>query len=244
MVENQTTKKPEIGRIEEIMEQYNTFSYIVYCKPEDTHCGRLSYHGKNEIFKTPVNKEESMLHISSKIEVLKLADYAKLPREEKFANNRFVCRQNYDPEEQKFSPELDPDCFCNRIINPDDDLVICECERAYHYQCISPESATCNTCFSSVLSAGDALYKKRKLEDDNSVLLKSNKEEEFYELFASALDEPATDKKENNNYNQAPSYSSNTNKSLNQKRPISELSMKKNPSNPGVRGNPVVKKTI
>lgn len=55
------------------------------------------------------------------------------------------------------------------------------------------------------------------------------------------MDEAATDKKENSNYNQAPSYSSNAN-SMNQKRQISDLSMKKNPSNPAVRGNAVTKK--
>jgi len=54
--------------------------------------GREEYHGKNEILKSTNTLEDSMENIVTKVEVLKLQDYAKLSADDKFANTRFVCR--------------------------------------------------------------------------------------------------------------------------------------------------------
>lgn len=64
--------------------------------------------------------------------------------------------------------------------------------------------------------------------------LKNNKDQEFYDLFASALDDVATDVQETTDDDRLP-----TNKSLNEKRPMPHLDMKRKPST----GNPLTPKT-
>jgi len=54
--------------------------------------GRKPYHGKNEVVKNTGTIDESLKNIVSKVEVLKLSDYIKLNQEDKFGNNKFVCR--------------------------------------------------------------------------------------------------------------------------------------------------------
>lgn len=114
---NQSTHKLQIGRIEDINESEGTFTYIPFYKPEETHCGRLSYHGKNEIFKGNQNREETLSNIIAKVEVLNPQDYSKVPQDKKFASDVYVCRQHYDMEDQFFftPSEIEPDCFCNRV---------------------------------------------------------------------------------------------------------------------------------
>jgi len=77
--------------------------------------GRLSYHGKNEVFKGNQTREEALSNIIAKVEVLNLQDYSKVPQENKFATDVYVCRQNYDMDDKEFTSEIEPDCFCNRV---------------------------------------------------------------------------------------------------------------------------------
>ena len=53
---------------------------------------RLNYHGRNEIFEGFNIEEENLKKIVAKVEVLKLEEYAKISREEKFANGLYVSR--------------------------------------------------------------------------------------------------------------------------------------------------------
>jgi len=100
-------------------------------------------------------------------------------------------------------------------------LIVCDCDRIFHYQCISDELATCPTCGFSLLGASENIFKKRKVDNDKSILLKTDKDE-FYDMFANALDDVA-DKVE------TPQQNQNASKGINEKRSILEL--KKNRSN-------------
>jgi hypothetical protein len=177
LVNDLLSSKNKIGKIEEIMENEQEFTYCVYFRPEDTICGRLPHHGKNEIFKSTLVEKEKVANIVTKCSVHKLTIYIKLNTEEKQNDTTFIFRQMYDPFTKKFTPDLEPECFCKKIINPDEEVFKCDyCEnKFYHYACIVRENNQCLNCSQNLLEEEHEIFKKRKLED-NTILLKVDRD--------------------------------------------------------------------
>jgi len=184
IVESQTKERNEIGKIEEI--QGGSFTYAIYYRPEDTNIGREPYHSKKEVFKTSDIERTELENIISKCEVYKLKRYLKCSSEEKFNDKTFFFRQAYDPLTHKFSPELEPECFCGKFINPDDEIVECpgtNCEKLYHYTCITLDNNNCLACNSQLIieESGEG-YKKIKLDAENSIALTGTSRNMYEEM--------------------------------------------------------------
>jgi len=99
-------ERPYLGNINGFYEEddYGAFVEVIwYFFPEDTHCGRLEEHQKNEVFMGEEKDVTSAESIESKTEVLSSIDYNKRMKQANFSiKNTYLCRSSYHWETKTF----------------------------------------------------------------------------------------------------------------------------------------------
>ena len=99
-----------------------TFTFIASREP---------HHSKHELFKSSNVECGRLSDIVTRCNVHKLKNFIKLNNEERNSDIDFVYRFNklinedhlitynrqmYDPYNKKFTPELEPECLCKKVI--------------------------------------------------------------------------------------------------------------------------------
>ena len=115
--------------------------------------GRQPYHSKFELLRTDETLKEFREHVIKKVEVLRLNEFKQrfkhpdlafpnitspLPNERLDEVEVFFFRQRYSRDSGPggnalYAPELKPGCQCRKILNPDEETIICEkCQAFIH----------------------------------------------------------------------------------------------------------------
>lgn len=109
--------------------------------------GNKLYHGRTEIMKTDRLLTEQLAHIKGKCRVLKMKDYIKESKVERAKNNLFVTRRFYDSEKNIYRPEtMEQYTYQGKVLNPDDNIIACLCQRLYPVESLTEDSSICDNC--------------------------------------------------------------------------------------------------
>ena len=118
--------------------------------------GRKQYHSKFELIRTDETAKEFKSNVIKKVEVVRLLDFKQkfkhpnmdFPSIKLMTNERldevdlFFFRQRYsratgNSSQGNYAPELKPSCICKKILNPDEDTLLCEnCNSFMHPICL------------------------------------------------------------------------------------------------------------
>jgi hypothetical protein len=100
--------------------------------------GAQKFHGKKEVLRTELERKEFTKNIVEKCIIMDLQHYiAKYNGSANIPSNVFVTRQKYNTKDESVLPPLYTLCHCKEILNPDDEVLICEyCQKLNHLNCV------------------------------------------------------------------------------------------------------------
>eukprot|EP00656_Telonema_subtile_P033984 TRINITY_DN3812_c0_g1_i1.p1 TRINITY_DN3812_c0_g1~~TRINITY_DN3812_c0_g1_i1.p1 ORF type:complete len:195 (+),score=38.36 TRINITY_DN3812_c0_g1_i1:243-827(+) len=108
--------------------------------PEESTCGRQTFHGSKELFLSDHVDEQKLECVEGVIQVHSLKDYEELST---ITSSDYFWRYNYKASTGEFRPKSVPVyCSCEEPYNPDLTMVECEkCNEWFHLTCVglSPE---------------------------------------------------------------------------------------------------------
>jgi len=136
------------------------------------------HHGKKEIFKTDTLEKEYMSNIIRKAKIVKMRQYADMSFKSggNIPEEVYLVRQKYDRTKNSFIPQLETNCFCKTILNPDDGIFPCPngtCSEIFHVKCAKSGNRSrlsCPACGSQLpqLQPEKNTGKKRALQDQTN----------------------------------------------------------------------------
>ncbi|EAR87149.1 transcription factor S-II, central domain protein (macronuclear) [Tetrahymena thermophila SB210] len=164
-INSEEHKKKVVGCIEEIDESDRTFTYGLYVYSKDIPLKQY-YHGNFELFKTSSTFSDKLENIDRCVEVLKFKDYVM--REQPTQERPFyVIRQYYDMQENTLTPEELKPCICDKVVNPDENIVMCfNCNDLFYHDFCLQMGAKCQGC-SSLLKDETLLGKRSSVSSLN-----------------------------------------------------------------------------
>ncbi|KAL4484573.1 hypothetical protein ABPG74_019750 [Tetrahymena malaccensis] len=165
LINSEEHKKKVVGCIEEIDESDRTFTYGLYVYSKDIPLKQY-YHGNFELFKTSSTFSDKLENIDRCVEVLKFKDYVM--REQPTQERPFyVIRQYYDMQENTLTPEELKPCVCDKVVNPDENIVMCfNCSDLFYHDSCLQSGAKCLGC-SSLLKDETLLGKRSSISSLN-----------------------------------------------------------------------------
>eukprot|EP00347_Sterkiella_histriomuscorum_P015578 403356500 len=197
IVYNIDRNKKLVGKINEIKDE-KILIFTIYAMPEDLPMGRQQYHSAFELIRTDETAKEFVENAIKKVEVLRLQDFKqrfkhpakelshiKTPLSNQTVDDAdvFFFRQRFtrvnsstassipgkQTQQGTYAPELKQSCLCRKILNPDDETIMCEnCSSLLHPQCLRQNAdRKCYECGKEVpIKAIYSLKRQALMKDD------------------------------------------------------------------------------
>jgi len=162
-------EKPYIGKVVGIEKCTSTQDIFLklqwYYHPEESNCGRQTFHGAKELFLSDHTDEQRLETVEGVVQVHSLKDYEELSC---ISASDYFWRYNYKASTGAFTPKSVPVfCSCEEPYNPDIPMIECErCHEWFHLSCVGLETEDVDSistylCFQC--DPGSA--KRQKIED-------------------------------------------------------------------------------
>lgn len=165
--------KVTIGKIEEIIPDAmdNIIRYNLFYFPEDTQTGRQSHNSKNEIYKSDEIEKEFASNIQELVEVITLDQYMKR-KLLSTTKGVYFYRQKYSYQDDIYLPDLDLTCYCDKILNPDEEYSQCnKCKEYFHLDCyLKSETKKCfNEICNNIIENQISINQTQPSTDNNNL---------------------------------------------------------------------------
>eukprot|EP00658_Telonema_sp_P-2_P077232 TRINITY_DN6936_c0_g1_i7.p1 TRINITY_DN6936_c0_g1~~TRINITY_DN6936_c0_g1_i7.p1 ORF type:complete len:230 (-),score=74.56 TRINITY_DN6936_c0_g1_i7:107-796(-) len=131
--------QPFIGKVIGIERDIKTSEVVLklqwYYHPEESTCGRQTFHGSKELFLSDHRDEQKLDCVEGIIKVHTLEEYGELKT---IGLRDYFWRYNYKASTGEFRPKTVPVfCNCEEPYNPDLAMIQCDrCEEWYHLGCV------------------------------------------------------------------------------------------------------------
>merc|ERR1711865_359563 len=132
--------QPYIGKVVAIeMENKSNQTMLKlqwYYHPEESNCGRQTFHGGKELFLSDHTDEQKLECVEGVVQVHSLKEYEELST---ITSSDYFWRYSYKASTGEFRPKSVPVfCTCEEPYNPDISMIECEtCNEWFHLACVN-----------------------------------------------------------------------------------------------------------